>query len=396
MFLINFVGYVKGYIIASIEGIFLERFINICMRRRIFLWNINKVNDFKILAKINIKDFKRIREVALKTKCKIKISKRFGLPFLLSRYKKRKFTLIGFFLFLIILWYLSTHVTGIIITGNEVLQRSELIHELKNFGISKGTDIKKINTLEIENKIMTKRDDIAWIGLNIQGSKLYLEIKERNEIIPKIDENVPCNIIATKDGVIESFEIRNGKQIAKIGSAVIQGDILVSGIIECENSTTRYVHSFGEVYAKTWYKKNDNFPMEYLEKINTGKITKKLSLGTPKLKINFYTNKKIPYTFYEKIEEKNNIKLLEKIFPNFYIFKNTFFEQEEVLKNRNEQETVEFGTKIIKKQLKEEIPEKAKVTCININHKNIENIINVEVEYECIENIAALSTFSIE
>ena len=39
---------------------------------------------------ISIKDFKRIKEISKKTKCRININRKKGLPFMLNKYKKRK------------------------------------------------------------------------------------------------------------------------------------------------------------------------------------------------------------------------------------------------------------------------------------------------------------------
>lgn len=35
-------NYIKGYVIIFVEGYFLEKFVNICTRRQIFLWDIKK------------------------------------------------------------------------------------------------------------------------------------------------------------------------------------------------------------------------------------------------------------------------------------------------------------------------------------------------------------------
>ena len=82
--------YVKGYVNIFVEGMFLERFINICRSKNIILWNIERKRSTIMYANISIEDFKKIKRIASKTKCKVKIVSKKGLPFIFYRYKKRK------------------------------------------------------------------------------------------------------------------------------------------------------------------------------------------------------------------------------------------------------------------------------------------------------------------
>ena len=69
-------GYILGYVKISIEGYFVERFINICVNQNILLWNIKRKNKAILIANISIIDFKKVRKINKKTKCKINILER--------------------------------------------------------------------------------------------------------------------------------------------------------------------------------------------------------------------------------------------------------------------------------------------------------------------------------
>ena len=59
--------YILGTVDITVEGFFIERFINICKAENIILWN-SKVEKGTILnAKISKSDFKNIRHIARKT-----------------------------------------------------------------------------------------------------------------------------------------------------------------------------------------------------------------------------------------------------------------------------------------------------------------------------------------
>ena len=71
-----FVKIILGYVKIEVEGYYIERFINICMAKKIFLWNVKREKSTIMYANIGIDDFKRLTEVAKKTKCKVKIKEK--------------------------------------------------------------------------------------------------------------------------------------------------------------------------------------------------------------------------------------------------------------------------------------------------------------------------------
>ena len=85
MFVKILLKYILGYVRISVEGYYIERFINICTNNKIMIWNIKKDKNAKIYLNIGTNDFREIINIAKKVKCKVKIIKKKGLPFLLHR-----------------------------------------------------------------------------------------------------------------------------------------------------------------------------------------------------------------------------------------------------------------------------------------------------------------------
>ena len=79
-----------GFVNITVEGFFVERFINICKSKGIFLWNVKMKKGVLLYASIGINDYKNIRTIAKKTGTRIRIKKKCGIPFILNKYKKRK------------------------------------------------------------------------------------------------------------------------------------------------------------------------------------------------------------------------------------------------------------------------------------------------------------------
>ncbi len=115
-------NYVKGYLRIEIEGFYTERFLNICTKEKIDLWQIKRKNSSIVETNILLKDFKRLKSISKKTKSRIKIKSKNGVPFIVKKYKNRKVFIFLFFLLILSIISLSRFVWNIEITGNKTIR----------------------------------------------------------------------------------------------------------------------------------------------------------------------------------------------------------------------------------------------------------------------------------
>ena len=144
LFLKIFKGYIQGYVNIKVESYYLERFINICINQRIFLWNINRKKSSILYANTSIKDFKKLHKIARKTKSNVTIESKRGIPFILHKYRKRKIFFILLLFILLLLLISSKFIWNIDVIGNEFIRKEEIIEELAKDGLSIGKCKKKI------------------------------------------------------------------------------------------------------------------------------------------------------------------------------------------------------------------------------------------------------------
>ena len=385
-------GFLKGYVVIRCEGCFTERFLNICMHRGILLRNIKRRGALCLDATISVAGFRELRPIAKKTKTRIKILSRHGMPFFLHRYRRRKFAVIGVLLFFAVLWYLSSHIMGIDITGNERLLAADIERELKGAGLYRGAATSRIEPKSVQNKMMTKFDDIAWIGVNIKGSRAYIEIRERLDTKRRIGTDIPCNLIASRDGIIRLLEVRAGQTAVKTGELVEKGDLLVSGILDSTKEGIRYAHSFGEVYADTSYELSRVYPLKYTEKIYTGETRSRYGISVFGKRINFFFSKNQPYEYCDKTEKSTEYSLLGKTVPPLGIHSESFAEYNPQKKTRTVQEAVALGKAELSAELKKGIPQGAEISKTEVTFKEVpQNGVEVTVKILCYENIAVQS-----
>ena len=164
------------------------------------------------------------------------------------------------------------------------------------------------------------------------------------------------------------------------------GNILVGGWLEGKYTGTRYVHAKAEVEAKVWYSKKDKISLKQAKKEETGNTQNCYGININNLKINF--TKTLPkFQNYDTISENKKLK----IFSNFYFpiefCKTTYYELEE----KEITYTIDEAKKILKnkleEELKKEIANQENIVNTQVNYKEEEQEVTVEVIYEVLENI---------
>lgn len=169
--------YFLGYVDIKVRGFFVERFINMCFAKSVFLWKTNRVSSGEIITRISVKDFKKIHKIANATKCRIEISSKKGIPFLLHRYKRRKIFAITFLVIAILIFALTRVVWNIEINCDGDIDKNEILNILSESGIEEGKLISSINTEKAVNDICRKSEKISWCGIKIDGTKVIVNLE---------------------------------------------------------------------------------------------------------------------------------------------------------------------------------------------------------------------------
>ena len=153
LFVKTLLNYATGYVNIRVEGFFVERFINMCISKKILLMNIKREKSTIMYADVGIRDYKKLRQIAKKTKSKIKIQSKRGIPFIAHKYRKRKIFLVLFLVIVVFLAVSSNYIWNIEVTGNTSISTQEILQSLEESGLITGISKNDINTNDIINKI---------------------------------------------------------------------------------------------------------------------------------------------------------------------------------------------------------------------------------------------------
>ena len=265
----KYAGFRNGYVRVRIYGEQTERFLNLCRAHEIRISDLRKESDLSLTGCLQIRDFFRLAPIHRKTKVKIHILEKHGLPFFFYRSKKRKAFFIGIFVCALLLLGLSGRIWEIDVSGNARNSTQEILDFLKEEGIVHGMQRSKISCNAIAATIRENYNDITWVSVRIEGTRLVLTVKEGvfTEAVEK-EKNTPCNLTADQNGVIVRMITRAGYPKLHVGEECHIGDVLVSGCLELKNDSqevVRYegVHADADIYIKRKKAYYREIPLQY-------------------------------------------------------------------------------------------------------------------------------------
>lgn len=386
MFIKIIFNYIIGYIRISIEGYYIERFINICGNEKITIWNLKRNKNVKLELNIGIKDLKKVAKIAKQTKCKMKIIKKKGLPFLFNRYRKRKLFFVFLLVIIIGLGISSNFVWNIQIVEEDKGSIENLYQDVVESGLEIGKMKSKINTKDIINKVRLKRNDIAWMGIELKGTNAIVKVVKATAKPEIVDDNEYCNIVSDKQGIITKINAQNGTIAVKVGDTVNVGTTLINGWMEGKYTGLRYVHAKGEIQAKVWHTKNKKILYNATEKTETGNIENKYQIKINNFEINL-SKRLSKFKIYDTIVLENKFKIFSDFYLPISLVKITNKEIKEEQKNYNVEQAKDLGIEQLQEELDNEIEDKSKVVNKIINTYEKEDGIEVYVTYEVLEDI---------
>ena len=382
-------NYLHGYVIIIVEGFFVEKIINICMHRQIKLWDIRAQRKGLMTMRMNVNSFKLIRPIARKARCKVRLLKKNGLPFVVNKYRRRKAFFVGAVLFFVLLYILTSFIWSVEITGNEKLQTSELEASLAQNGIGTGVLKYSIDTDRAVSNMMIGIEELSWISIVVRGTKVKVDVRERIEMPTIVPRHIPCDIVAVKDGIIKRIVATEGFEAAGEGDTVQRGQVLISGSIPLkdEKKEHRLVHAMGTVTARTWYEEEAPVILSQTQRIRTGKVINDHSLILFSWELDILQRKN-KFADYTVIESRKKLSLGENmVFPIEWVSVK-YIEEKLIEATINEEDAKGAAVQAAMEKLSEKIPDTAEIISKNVNYVSDDKKgLIAKVTIECIEDI---------
>jgi similar to stage IV sporulation protein len=376
-----------GHVKIRLSGRGTERFVNECVRRGIYVWNVKKVGSETITCHVLLKDIHKLRAVYRKNECDVKFIGRYGLPFFRKKLLKNGGFLLGFVAFFVFLLVLSNMVWKIEIDGAKPETEYLMMKELKELGVKPGKLQFQLKDVESLQRHLTNNvNSITWVGVELRGTTYHFQVVEKNE--PKKEEVLqPRNLVAKKEAVITRTFVEEGKPMVQENDHVEKGQLLVSGMFGNEKNPT-IVSAKGIIFGETWYKSIVEVPLNTKFQVYTGAFFKKHYINIGRLQIKVWGFEKNKYKAYKEDSMKYDVRFLRWTLPVSYE-KVTVREEEEVHRDYTEKQALKEGIKMAREELKKKLDEHAKIIGEKVLRKRIKDgKVKLALHFKVIENIA--------
>lgn len=244
------IRYVRGVLRFTVTGPYPERFLNLCARGGIGLWQSCREGD-RFTASCALSHRKQIEYYAQKSGAELTVLRCSGIFPAARRYRRRTGLWIGAALFIFGILAMGRFVWQVELRGLETLPQQQVLAALEEYGVHPGRLASAIDAKTVERQMQVHFDKIAWIAVNIEGSRATVIIEEAVVPPTPVEDGIPTNVVAEFTGFITRLEVHDGSPVVAVGDSVHAGDLLISGIMDNAVGESRTVHARGRVWALT-------------------------------------------------------------------------------------------------------------------------------------------------
>lgn len=314
-------SWLNGYLIIKIKGQGIEVLLNRIASEGLGLWDIERVAPHIVIAKIRIKQFRKLRPLLSSLNLSISLIGKHGLPFWFDKLVKRQALIIGLLFFLGSLWYLSGFIWFINISGLEEVNESQLVDVIDELGVNVGVKKVDFDPQKVETMILTQIPEISWVGITLRGTRAQIQIVERTS--PDLSEIQYGDLVASEDGLVTQILAFKGTVKVGIGDTVKKGDILIAGEQYDNYGRLQDGRAEGLVRARTWRDAIGEAAFTKIRTSATGNLHTNYTLKLGKWPIQL--GKSVPFPEYQVNSETWQPEIKGYTLP--IVFKKHLFEE---------------------------------------------------------------------
>ncbi len=247
---VSVLRYITGYVEFCAQGGFPERFLNLCKVNGLSLWNVEN-DGVKVKACTSAREFENMEKPAQNSGMTLKILANKGIPFWAKRHKWRCGVLLGVFIAVCLVWYMSGFIWEVEMAEEGGVKINDFTQSLEDLGVKPGARKSKIDIPQVQEALLAMYPELSWVSLNIFGDKAKVEYTPAAPAPEIIDTKTPSNIIAGKNGKIILVEGYEGTNAVEEGVFVSEGSLLISGVRTNADGSEALVRARGKVFAET-------------------------------------------------------------------------------------------------------------------------------------------------
>ena len=376
----------RGQFRVRAECAFPERVLNLCGAQDLAFWDLEWESPTAFTCRLSRRDWKRLREAGKNLDCTFDLVGLEGAPYFLLRFRHRQALLMGLVGCALGLFLGSFFIWEFQVEGNETVPTERILRALEKNGVRLGTFGLSLDGEDIRNHVLLDVPELSWIAVNVSGCRAEVQVRERTVPPAMVDRREPCNLVARRAGLVKKVQTIGGVACVVPGSAVTEGQILISGVEDTDTVGARVLAGLGKVEARTWYGLTASMPLMALEKQYTGKEKTGVSLIFGSRRIKFFSNSSIDGAEYDKITSRYPLNLLGVPLPVTVVVEKWRF-YEAVPTARTAAEAEKAAEAILTAQLQEMVEPYGEVKSTLCSTRQKGDALIVTLSAECLEEI---------
>lgn len=254
---------------------------------KIPLFDIQHVDDLTVQAVIDRKNLSKLVALIERRGERLEIQKRQGFYWGIKSLLYRPVLIFGLLLLAVLTVFLPERILFVQVEGNQKIETSRILDCVEDSGMFFGASRRQIRSEKVKNALLGSVPELQWAGVNTYGCVAIITVKERS--VPEDTEikNGVCSIVAAKDGVILSATVLRGNPLCKVGQAVKEGQVLVSGYTDY-GTRIKAERADAEIFAQTKRALQAVTPVQTAVRAEISRQNARYSLLIGKKLINFY------------------------------------------------------------------------------------------------------------
>jgi len=303
--------YLQGTVEVTLEGGLFNRFFSLAMNERLHVRNIRLKGNtarFYVFAR----EYARMRPIARKSQCRMRVSSKSGLPFAVSAVPNKMSLIAGLLIFCLVIGFLGSMIFTIEIAGSSTIPRKTLLDSLARNGLRVGMMRSDVNAEAVRHAVMIENDRLAWMAINLSFGKALVEV--RDKITQQYQDALTGRAVVAKcDAQVKEISIINGYPVVRPGEVVLKGQTLVSNT-DPEKGVWYADKVEAAVYGYTEYTMVYELPKYHVFRVETGNVTRHRTVLFADREVDLF-RQEYPYRYFNEIEYVRQVRVFSVDIP---------------------------------------------------------------------------------
>ncbi|WP_126427742.1 sporulation protein YqfD [Brevibacillus marinus] len=296
--------WVQGHVTVTIRGKRFERLLNLAVRKGVQIWNVRRRGQEEWQCDMLVSDYLRLRPLLRETGCRSHLLSRQGMPFLLVRLRQRAGFTVGFFLFFLSLYMLSSLIWSVEVIGTETIWPEEVRQAAQKIGIKPWAWKAKLKEPQIlQAQLAEMLPEASYVGVELRGTKAIIQVVEKEQPDPPKVYS-PRHLVARKKAVIHRIQAEAGRVMVNVNQFVNKGQVLISGMIG-NNARRGLVAARGKVEGEVWYVADVSVPLQQTSYSYTGEQQTSYHLLFGGYAVRLWPWEEVSYPHFEQREQRH-------------------------------------------------------------------------------------------